>query len=291
MRKMVSVFATLAVSFGVVVSGGLNPAPAEAAVSTSVVKSQPLTSKYKISSGYGYRIHPVTKKKGTMHRGLDYPASCGKPILSSMDGTVHYNAVDKYGWGNYIVVKSGKFSTLYAHMSSRSSLKAGTKIYRGQRIGTVGKTGMATGCHLHFEFRDHSSSKYGFLGKDFNPASRMKKLSYFKAPVIVKGSIKTYYKKNKTKTGDPTANEKGTKKNTGSGVYQSFDKGVTYYSKKTGSHLNKGAIRKAYVKANNKKLGFPTTDEYKSGSYVKQKFQKGYITYKKAQGAKVKYTK
>jgi len=292
MRKIVTIIATLAVGFGVAVSG-VNASPAEAAVSTSAVKSQPLTSKYKVSSGYGYRIHPVTKKKGTMHRGLDYPVSCGKPILAAMDGTIHYNAVDKNGWGNYIVVKNGKFSTLYAHMKTRSSLKAGAKVYRGQQIGVVGKTGMATGCHLHFEFRDHSKASYGFLGKDFNPTSRMKSLPYFKSPVKTKGAIATYYKKNKVKTGAPKANETSTKAATKTvGKKQSFSHGGVYSSSKTGTHLNKGAIKTAYakVKYEKGKLGFPTSDEFKSGGKIKQNFQKGYITYTKSQGAKV-YTK
>lgn len=289
MRKIVTIIATLAVGFGVAVSG-VNASPAEAAVSTSAVKSQPLTSKYKVSSGYGYRIHPVTKRKGTMHRGLDYPASCGKPILAAMDGTIHYNAVDKNGWGNYIVVKNGKFSTLYAHMKTRSSLKAGTKVYRGQQIGVVGKTGMATGCHLHFEFRDHSKSSYGFLGKDFNPTSRMKNLPYFKSPVTTKGAIGTYYNKNKSKTGDPANNEGKIK--TPTGAYQRFDKGTVYHSKSSGAHLNKGAIRKAYAKHKytGGKLGYPTSDEFKKNGKIQQNFKKGYITYTKSQGAKV-YTK
>lgn len=289
MRKIVTILATLAVGFGVAVSG-VNATPAEAAVSSSAVKSQPLTSKYKISSGYGYRVHPVTKRKGTFHRGIDYPSKCGSNIVSSMDGTVYHNAYDKNGWGHYIVVKNGKFATLYAHMKSKSPLKKGAKVYRGQRLGYVGKTGMATGCHLHFEFRDQSKSSYGYFGKDFNPTSRMKNLPYFKSPVTTKGAIGTYYKKNKSKTGDPTTNEGKIK--TPTGAYQRFDKGTVYHSKSSGAHLNKGAIRKAYAKQKytKGKLGYPTSDEFKKNGKIRQNFKKGYITWSSKQGAKV-YTK
>lgn len=99
------------------------------------------------------RWHPVLGKKRP-HRGVDYAAAIGTPIKAAGDGTVIFRG-RKGGYGNTVIIKHGsQYSTLYGHMSRfRSSVKKGTKVRQGQIIGYVGKTGLATGPHLHYEFR------------------------------------------------------------------------------------------------------------------------------------------
>lgn len=98
------------------------------------------------------RRHPVLNKIRA-HRGVDYAASTGTPIMATGDGRiVHLGR--KGGYGNTIVVKHGqKYQTLYAHLSRYANgLKVGSNVSQGQTIGYVGMTGLATGPHLHYEF-------------------------------------------------------------------------------------------------------------------------------------------
>jgi murein DD-endopeptidase MepM/ murein hydrolase activator NlpD len=99
------------------------------------------------------RWHPVLGKKRP-HRGVDYAAATGTPIKAAGNGKVIFRG-KKSGYGNTVIIKHGsKYTTLYAHMSRfRRSVKSGTKVKQGEIIGYVGKTGLATGPHLHYEFR------------------------------------------------------------------------------------------------------------------------------------------
>ena len=99
------------------------------------------------------RYHPVLGKKRP-HRGVDYAAATGTPIKAAGDGKVIFRGT-KGGYGRTVILKHGsQYSTLYAHMSRfRSSVKNGSKVRQGQTIGYVGKSGLATGPHLHYEFR------------------------------------------------------------------------------------------------------------------------------------------
>jgi len=106
----------------------------------------------RISSKFGARIDPVTKKSGVFHRGLDIMAPTGTEIKAAKDGDVFDNTFNK-GLGNYIVLKhEGNLFTLYCHQS-RTKSKKGDRVKAGDVIGFVGKTGKATGPHLHFEVR------------------------------------------------------------------------------------------------------------------------------------------
>lgn len=107
----------------------------------------------RLSSGFGMRHHPIlgyTK----MHRGVDFAAPPGTPIVAAGDGVVR-----EAGWhgdyGNLVVLRhNGTFETAYAHMSHvASGLHPGQRIRQGQVIGYVGATGRATGPHLHYEIR------------------------------------------------------------------------------------------------------------------------------------------
>ncbi len=104
-----------------------------------------------VSSGFGYRIHPIfgTKK---LHTGWDMSASSGDPIVAAADGVV-VSAGTRGGYGNAVVIDhGGGLATLYAHQSS-IAVSAGASVSQGQVIGYVGCTGYCTGSHLHFEVR------------------------------------------------------------------------------------------------------------------------------------------
>jgi len=99
------------------------------------------------------RYHPVLGKKRP-HRGVDYSAATGTPIKASGDGRVIFRGT-KGGYGRTVMIRHGsQYTTLYAHMSKfRGSVKQGSRVRQGQVIGYVGKSGLATGPHLHYEFR------------------------------------------------------------------------------------------------------------------------------------------
>ena len=113
----------------------------------------PLPGYYRLSSQFGYRIHPITGKPHS-HTGIDIPAPGGTSILAAKSGQVVTSAYH-YSYGNYVVIDHGNGnSTLYAHMSSRA-VSEGQMVTQGQVIGYVGTTGSSTGNHLHFEVRDN----------------------------------------------------------------------------------------------------------------------------------------
>ncbi len=121
----------------------------------------PLTSYKRISSPYGYRIHPLSNTR-EIHTGTDLAADKGTPVYATADGVVDYA---KGGWnGGYgTIVKldhSFGFKTYYAHLSA-SAVKKGDFVRKGQLIAYVGNTGASSGAHLHYEVR--------FLGSHINP--------------------------------------------------------------------------------------------------------------------------
>jgi len=99
------------------------------------------------------RKHPVLHKIRA-HRGTDYAARRGTPIKSTGSGKVIF-AGRKGGYGKVVIIQHGQaISTLYAHMKGfAKGIRSGKRVVQGQIIGYVGSTGMATGPHLHYEFR------------------------------------------------------------------------------------------------------------------------------------------
>jgi len=99
------------------------------------------------------RWHPVLGKKRP-HRGVDYAASTGTPIKAAGDGRIIVRS-RKGGYGRAVVIEhGGGITTLYGHMSRYASKqRRGTRVKQGQTIGYVGKSGLASGPHLHYEFR------------------------------------------------------------------------------------------------------------------------------------------
>ena len=111
----------------------------------------PVPSTTRISSNYGYRIHPIYKVK-KFHTGVDISAAYGVDIVAAGDGTVTL-ATTNGGYGKCIIINHGSgISTLYAHNSSLL-VSVGDKVTRGQVIAKAGSTGVSTGPHLHFEVR------------------------------------------------------------------------------------------------------------------------------------------
>ena len=106
----------------------------------------------RITSGFGMRKHPILGKvRG--HMGIDYAAGTGTPIMAAGDARVAFVGW-KGGYGRAVILDHGRgYTTLYGHMSRFGSEKVGQHVGQGAVIGYVGSSGLATGPHLHYEFR------------------------------------------------------------------------------------------------------------------------------------------
>ncbi|MBQ6910165.1 MAG: M23 family metallopeptidase, partial [Synergistaceae bacterium] len=115
-------------------------------------------------SKFGNRVHPMFKTKSN-HSGIDIAAPSGTPVKAAASGEVLYVGWMR-GYGQVIILDHGRnITTVYAHLSS-TRVSDGQVIKAGSVIGGVGKTGNATGYHLHFEVRVN--------GKIQNPLSYLK---------------------------------------------------------------------------------------------------------------------
>ena len=115
----------------------------------------------RISSGYGPRKHPVLGYS-RMHRGIDFAARVGTPIMAAGEGTI--KRASRYGsYGNYVLIQhNNEYATAYAHLSRYAKgIKPGVRVKQGQVIAYVGATGRCTGAHLHYEVHRH--------GQQINP--------------------------------------------------------------------------------------------------------------------------
>ena len=126
-----------------------------------------------ITSRAGNRYHPIFNE-WRYHSGIDIAANTGDAVVAADGGTVTLCGVNG-GYGNCIMIDHGNgYYTLYAHLSAYS-VSLGAAVSKGQRIGSVGSTGWATGPHLHFELRNSSGAianvegVCGFSGLTYAP--------------------------------------------------------------------------------------------------------------------------
>ncbi|MBS0236385.1 MAG: M23 family metallopeptidase [Proteobacteria bacterium] len=135
----------------------------------------------KITSGFGNRIHPIYGFS-KMHKGLDYGAPRGTPVLAAGDGVIDFVKYTKNGYGKHIKLRhTHKYSTLYAHLDRfAKGMKKGSRVSQGDVIGYVGATGLATGAHLHYEV--HAN------GIQVNPA----KTSFAKYPALQGNNLQKF---------------------------------------------------------------------------------------------------
>ncbi|MHB8058960.1 MAG: M23 family metallopeptidase [Desulfuromonadaceae bacterium] len=113
----------------------------------------------RLSSGFGMRVHPRYGRE-LFHAGIDLSAQAGDPVHATADGIVSFSGWSK-GNGNIVVIEHGQgFSTVYAH-NTKNLTQVGKTVQRGQKIATVGSTGVTTGPHVHYEIWKH--------GKCVNP--------------------------------------------------------------------------------------------------------------------------
>ena len=106
----------------------------------------------RITNYFGPEVHPFTQQ-WYLHKGIDIAYRRGIEVLSAANGKVIERKYDPMGFGNYIVIRhSYGFATKYAHLDN-VYVEEGDTVTQGQKIGTMGNTGLSTGPHLHFEVR------------------------------------------------------------------------------------------------------------------------------------------
>ncbi|MDX1961339.1 MAG: peptidoglycan DD-metalloendopeptidase family protein [Leptospiraceae bacterium] len=121
----------------------------------------------KISSRYGYRRDPFNPNARNFHSGLDLSAPVGTPVIASADGVIEFKGRNG-GYGNTVIIRhKGGYKTIYAHCSSITG-EVGDQVKMGTVIASVGRTGTATGAHLHFEVT--------LRGRFINPESALRKV-------------------------------------------------------------------------------------------------------------------
>ncbi len=114
----------------------------------AVPSREPIAGKY-ITSGYGERADPILGGS-QFHKGIDFGANVGDPVLAVADGVVSYSG-DRAGYGNTVEIDHGNgYVTRYAH-NSKLTRPVGQLVRAGQEIAKAGSTGRSTGAHVHFE--------------------------------------------------------------------------------------------------------------------------------------------
>lgn len=143
----------------------------------------PTLTNARLTSGFGWRIHPVTRRQSTHHDGIDLaPARAGTtgvPVYAVADGIVRNREYNKIS-GNRIYVEhtQDSYTSVYCHLAS-FNVKLGQRVKRGQLIGRMGSTGASTGIHLHFGVSKSYPVRWSTTGTSngsfINPVSYLNK--------------------------------------------------------------------------------------------------------------------
>lgn len=137
--------------FGAYVSDYIPPEPDKESGRTEWNMIIPASGK--LTSRFGKRVDPVTRRRQTFHKGIDIAAPAGTPVYAAGDGIVSTAGFVKNGYGNLIIIRhADDIASYYGHLSA-ISVRSGRVINKGDLIGRVGSTGRSTGPHLHFEVR------------------------------------------------------------------------------------------------------------------------------------------
>lgn len=257
---------------------GVIDAP-EAHAAPQLAEAKPLTVKAQEGSQWSpRRFHPILGIY-RKHDGTDYRASCGRQVIATHSGTVSRNSNDPGGYGWWVELKQGNNTTRYAHLQSRSGLKAGSQVHTGQLIGHVGSTGGSTGCHLHYEQRRG--------GRSYNAAPEVRRAKQLNSPIRVTGAIGSKWNKAQKSYGAPTGNGRCGLK--GGGCVQNFKSVSIHWSPGTGAHATKGGVRNEWRSQGweSGPLGYPTSDERSTRGRdgVIQSYQGGEILWSPRTGA------
>ncbi len=156
----------------------------------------------RVSSGFSLsRLHPILNKMRA-HKGTDYAAPIGTKVKATADGTVTF--VGKQGgYGNVVTLThQGRYSTVYGHLSRfASGLHRGQRVSQGEIIAYVGQTGMATGPHLHYEFKingqQHDPLRVAL--PDAKPINAVQKAQFLTATASITGLLNTLSSSNLAK--------------------------------------------------------------------------------------------
>ena len=131
----------------------------------------PDQSKYRLTSPFGYRSDPFTGSP-KMHTGLDFAMKIGNPVYATGDGVVESVKFEFFGYGNSVTIDHGfGYKTIYAHLNSVNVIE-GMKVKRGDCIAETGKSGRASGPHLHYEvvYKGQKVNPANYLDLSMSPA-------------------------------------------------------------------------------------------------------------------------
>jgi murein DD-endopeptidase MepM/ murein hydrolase activator NlpD len=156
----------------------------------SPVEFSYISSKYNLK-----RKHPILNRIKA-HTGVDYAAPTGTPVRATGSGTVSFRG-NNGGYGKLIEIKhSEDYSTRYAHLSRyKKGIQVGSKVKQGEVIGYVGRTGRATGPHLHYEFRVNGMHTNPLTVKlpAAKPINELEKDSFFKTAIDAMNKMDDFY--------------------------------------------------------------------------------------------------
>ena len=123
-----------------------------------------------MTSPFGARFHPL-RQAVIFHEGVDLAGPAGQPVYATGDGVVESTQINFSGYGNVIVIDHGfGYKTRYAHLKE-IKVTAGQVVIRGDKIGTLGNSGLSTGPHLHYEviYRGTQINPWNYLNPDISP--------------------------------------------------------------------------------------------------------------------------